>query len=87
MQNGEAISQQASSQRCIAKPAHEQLVLLAMDDADVNRSNADPTGGEPIFQNGRPVGRVSSGAFGYSNEAKAHLWALLRQSPSGVFSL
>jgi len=44
----------------------EHLVLLALDAADTAASNADPSGGEPIFKNGRGVGRVSSGTYGYS---------------------
>jgi len=33
----------------------------------VGAGNADATGGEPIFlKDGTPVGRVTSGAFGYS---------------------
>ncbi|TNF63660.1 MAG: FAD-dependent oxidoreductase [Rhodobacteraceae bacterium] len=47
-------------------PPRERLVLLALDEADVTASNADASGGEPIFRDGRGVGRVSSGAYGYS---------------------
>ncbi|WP_293576030.1 FAD-dependent oxidoreductase [Phaeobacter sp.] len=47
-------------------PAREQLVLLHLDDADVTASNADATGGEPIFKDGEGIGRVTSGAYGYS---------------------
>lgn len=50
----------------MARPAREHLVMLELDEAAVTRSNADATGGEPIFQDGRPIGRVSSGAYGYS---------------------
>ena len=40
----------------------ERLVCL-----EVEASNADASGGEPIFlKDGTPVGRVSSGAYGYS---------------------
>ena len=46
-------------------PAREQLVLLALDGSDTDASNADATGGEPIFHNGKGVGRVTSGAYGY----------------------
>ncbi len=46
--------------------ARESLVLLALDEADVSASNADATGGEPIFKNGRGIGKVTSGAYGYS---------------------
>ncbi len=46
--------------------ARESLVLLALDEADVSASNADATGGEPILKNGRGIGKVTSGAYGYS---------------------
>ena len=29
-------------------------------------SQADATGGEPIFKNGKGIGRVTSGTYGYS---------------------
>jgi dimethylglycine dehydrogenase len=44
----------------------EHMVLLALDEADVSASNADATGGEPIFKDGVGVGRVTSGTYGYS---------------------
>ncbi len=44
----------------------ETLVLMQLDEADVTASGADATGGEPIFFNGDGVGRVTSGAYGYS---------------------
>lgn len=44
----------------------ETLMLIALDEEDVTISNADATGGEPIFKNGVGVGRVTSGAYGYS---------------------
>ena len=50
----------------LAKPAREQLVLLAIDAGQTDASNADATGGEPIFLNGQGIGRVTSGAYGYS---------------------
>ena len=50
----------------MANPAREQLVLLALDAADTDASNADATGGEPIFRDGKGIGRVTSGAYGYS---------------------
>ncbi len=46
-----------------SKPAREKLVLLEVD----ANNNADASGGEPIFtKGGAPVGRVSSGTYGYS---------------------
>ncbi|MCX7559945.1 FAD-dependent oxidoreductase [Sulfitobacter sp. F26204] len=50
----------------MAKPAREHLVMLALDGAQTEASNADATGGEPIFKAGSGVGRVTSGAYGYS---------------------
>lgn len=56
----------AAVQEVMAKPAREQLVLLHITEEDVNASNADATGGEPIFKDGQGIGRVTSGAYGYS---------------------
>jgi dimethylglycine dehydrogenase len=56
----------AACAEAMGKAPREQLVILALDEADVSASNADATGGEPIFKNGVPVGRVSSGAYGYT---------------------
>ena len=50
----------------LAKDARETLVILQLDDADVAASNADATGGEPIFKDGEGIGRVTSGAYGYT---------------------
>lgn len=50
----------------MAKPPRETMVLLALDEAQTNASNADATGGEPIFKDGHPIGKVSSGTYGYS---------------------
>ncbi len=50
----------------MAKPAREGLVLLALDAAQTDASHADATGGEPIFKDGKGIGRVTSGAYGYS---------------------
>lgn len=46
--------------------ARETLVLLHLDEADVTVSNADATGGEPIFKDGKGIGRVTSGTYGYT---------------------
>ena len=44
------------------KPPREKLVV-----AEVDTTNADASGGEPVFlTDGTPVGRVSSGAYGHS---------------------
>ncbi|MBO6776682.1 MAG: FAD-dependent oxidoreductase [Marinibacterium sp.] len=50
----------------LSRPARERLVLLHLDEADVEASQADATGGEPIFKNGKGIGRVTSGTYGYS---------------------
>lgn len=52
--------------RVLQEPPRERLVLLSLDPQDTDASNADATGGEPIFLDGRGVGRVTSGAYGYS---------------------
>ncbi len=45
------------------KPAREYLSIIEVLDVD----NADATGGEPVFlTDGTPVGRVSSGTYGYT---------------------
>ena len=50
----------------MAKPARESLVLLHLDGAQTDASSADATGGEPVFFGNKGVGRVTSGAYGYS---------------------
>ncbi|KNG95561.1 GcvT family protein [Pseudaestuariivita atlantica] len=50
----------------LAKEARENLVLLHIDEAAVTASNADATGGEPIFKDGKGIGRVTSGTYGYT---------------------
>ena len=47
-------------------PAREELVLLQLNQQDVTASNADATGGEPIFKDGHGIGRVTSGTYGYT---------------------
>jgi len=47
-------------------PPRETLVLLELNEADVTASDADASGGEPIFKDGVGIGRVTSGAYGYS---------------------
>ncbi len=56
----------AACEETMKKPARESLVLMALDGDDVDASNADATGGEPIFRDGNGIGRVTSGAYGYS---------------------
>jgi dimethylglycine dehydrogenase len=50
----------------LKNPARECLVVLALDADATDASNADATGGEPIFKDGLGVGRVTSGAYGYT---------------------
>tara|TARA_R110002049_G_scaffold10127_1_gene50104 strand:- start:58962 stop:61385 length:2424 start_codon:yes stop_codon:yes gene_type:complete len=57
--NKEAVEQ------TLAKPARERLVVLALDAGQTDASNADAAGGEPIFQDGKGIGRVTSGAYGF----------------------
>ncbi|MDA8747673.1 FAD-dependent oxidoreductase [Litoreibacter sp.] len=50
----------------LAKDARERLVILELDEEQTTLSNADATGGEPIFKAGKPIGKVSSGTYGYT---------------------
>ncbi|MGR3501286.1 GcvT family protein [Pseudaestuariivita sp.] len=50
----------------LSKPARERLVVLHISGEDTAQSNADATGGEPIFKDGAGIGRVTSGGYGYS---------------------
>ncbi len=50
----------------LAKNARECMAILHLDEAAVTASNADATGGEPIFKGDEGVGRVTSGAYGYT---------------------
>ena len=56
----------AAAEKALAEPEREQLVLIHVDEAAVTASNADATGGEPIFRDGKGIGRVTSGTYGYS---------------------
>lgn len=47
------------------KAPRETLRLLHLSEADTTASNADATGGEPIFKDGIAIGRVTSGSYGY----------------------
>lgn len=63
MDKGEFLNRSAYEALADAQP-REHLVLI-----EVEAENADATGGEPIFlPDGTPVGRVSSGAYGYTVE-------------------
>jgi dimethylglycine dehydrogenase len=50
----------------MGNPAREHMVILSLDAAQTDASNADATGGEPIFKDGKGIGRVTSGAYSYS---------------------
>lgn len=50
----------------LEQPVREELVILHIDEEDVTASNADATGGEPIFKDGDGIGRVTSGTYGYT---------------------
>ncbi|WP_372887334.1 FAD-dependent oxidoreductase [Shimia sp.] len=50
----------------LARAPRERLVLLHLDEADTATSNADATGGEPVFKDGRGIGKVTSGGYGHS---------------------
>ncbi len=52
--------------RVMLNEPRERLVMLALDAEDVTASNADASGGEPIFRARRGIGRVTSGAYGHS---------------------
>lgn len=46
--------------------ARENLIVMELDESQTRASNADASGGEPIFKDGTGIGRVTSGAYGYS---------------------
>ncbi|PXW77431.1 dimethylglycine dehydrogenase [Ruegeria sp. P4] len=56
----------SAAETALATPAREELVLLQLNQQDVTASNADATGGEPIFKDGHGIGRVTSGTYGYT---------------------
>ena len=63
-----AFLNRAAVEEVMARPPRERLVLIEVDGAAAEASVADATGGEPIFLNGKGVGRVTSGTYGYSVE-------------------
>ena len=50
----------------MARPPRERMVMLALDAAATDASQADATGGEPVFHGETGVGRISSGTYGHS---------------------
>lgn len=65
-----------------ARDAREHLVMLELSTEATEASNADATGGEPIFYRGKGVGRVTSGAYGYTVGASLAL-AMVRDVAPG----
>ncbi len=65
----------------LEKPARETLVLMELDKDQVEASNADATGGEPIFKDGIGIGRVTSGAYGYTVEKSLALGFVAGAAP------
>ncbi|MEM6376124.1 MAG: aminomethyltransferase family protein, partial [Pseudomonadota bacterium] len=55
-----------AAQEAMTQPPRERLVLIHIDEDAVQASGADATGGEPIRFGGTPVGRVTSGTYGYT---------------------
>jgi len=56
-------------------------VMLALESAATDASNADATGGEPVFLNGEGVGRVTSGAYGHTVGASLAIAYLSKGAP------
>jgi dimethylglycine dehydrogenase len=64
---GEFVGREAAV-RLSNQPPREVLRSFLVDTAD-----ADPVGGEPIFRSGKPVGRLSSAAYGFSVDSTVAL--------------
>ncbi|PQM69275.1 MAG: dehydrogenase [Rhodobacteraceae bacterium] len=56
----------AALENVLRKTPREEMYLLHLDESSVRESNADATGGEPIFKDGIGIGRVTSGTYGYT---------------------
>ncbi len=65
----------------LARPARETLSILELDASDTAHSNADASGGEPIFKDGVGVGRVTSGGYGYTVDKSLALGFLKGAQP------
>ena len=64
---GKEFLHKEAAQKAMAEAPREILSLIHVFDEAVNKSNADATGGEPIFlPDGTPIGRVTSGTYGYT---------------------
>ncbi len=56
----------AAWEKVAGEPARERLSILEVDAEAADASNADATGGEPIFAaDGTPAGHVTTGAYGH----------------------
>ncbi len=72
----------------LGQPPRETLSLMAIDAADVAASNADASGGEPVFTaQGTPAGRVTSGTFGHSTSQSLALGFLKDVRPGDRVSV
>ena len=49
----------------LRNPPRENMVMLALNEDDTSASQADASGGEPIFKDGLGIGRVTFGGYGY----------------------
>ncbi len=63
--NKEFLNKAALAENLVKTP-REKMVILHINEEDVRASNADATGGEPIFKDGVGIGRVTSGTYGYT---------------------
>ena len=67
LDKGEFVGREAAV-RLGNQPPREVLRSFLVDTTD-----ADPVGGEPIFKSGKPVGRLSSAAYGFSVDSTVAL--------------
>ena len=63
---GKPFLHREAAEAMMRESPRETLVLLEIDAEDTAASNADANGGEPIFRDGVGIGKVTSGAYGYS---------------------
>ena len=68
-------------EQVLSNPPRERMVMLALESAATDASNADATGGEPVFLNGEGVGRVTSGAYGHTVGASLAIAYLSKGAP------
>jgi len=78
-----AFLNRAAAEAAMARPARERLAMLEIDAEAAAASNADATGGEPVFLEGQGVGRVTSGGYGYGVRKSLAL-GFLRDVPAGA---